>query len=172
MITTGRCGLFHSCCGTRSLRNGQITRSAADASICRQTVASSVNNTTLGSCPDWRRSSQARWVKPLNADDNNMIFNERMTDSSLRMHGHWLLEPSLAFYGSARIESLPAQQMIEINLVSYGETPSSSRGRGIGTRPGADACQPRDFICRWTRPSPPLPPAGTQRSPDRPPPAL
>src|SRR5450830_1012501 len=86
MITTGRCGSCHNRAGTRSLRKGQITRAAWLFSICWQTDSSSLNSTTLGTCPASRSSNQARWVKPLNADANRIIFNERITELLLEQY--------------------------------------------------------------------------------------
>ena len=63
----------HTSAGTRSRRNGQITRSGAIAVTAARTASSSPACWTMTSCPAARSSIQARWVSPLNAEQSSMI---------------------------------------------------------------------------------------------------
>src|SRR5476651_2197442 len=121
MITTGRCGSCHNRAGTRSLRKGQITRAAWLFSICWQTASSSLNSTTLGTCPASRSSNQARWVKPLNADASRMIFNERMTELLLEQYAGPLLQRAIhGPTGAATVKRHASDTLTEVNRQPYG----------------------------------------------------
>ena len=64
---------FQTSAGTRSRRNGQITRSGRLSAIAARSASSSPACWTMTSCPAARSSIQTRWVRPLNAEQSSMI---------------------------------------------------------------------------------------------------
>ena len=71
----------HTSSGTRSRRNGQITTSGWTAATAARSAWSPPATCTVTSCPAACSSVHARWVRPLNAEQSNMIRQQRPLDA-------------------------------------------------------------------------------------------